>query len=73
VSNTSPSNSSDKTVTATCGAGDVVLGGGHILSGSVNLAAQSSYPSSSTVWSVTGVETDNVGGNWTVTAYAICG
>jgi hypothetical protein len=71
VSNTSASTSVNKSITATCSSGKA-LGGGY-LSNNSNVGAQSSYPSSPTVWHVDAVEFQPTGGSWTITAYVICG
>jgi hypothetical protein len=69
----SASNATDsKTVTATCTGGLSALGGGFVITGSADVTASASYPSSATVWTVTAAETDPVSANWSVTAYVIC-
>jgi hypothetical protein len=62
------------TATASCSAGKVVLGGGgQIASGGTAIGALiSSYPSSTTVWSVQGVVLVNGTGALTITPYALC-
>ena len=80
VTATSASDSTTpKTQTVSCPGGKKALGGGGsiIVSGGPNtdLAIQASQPSGGsppTVWSVTGVETDAVAANWSVTAFVIC-
>jgi hypothetical protein len=71
---TSASNSTTpKTVTASCNAGEGVLGGGGLVTnpgGSVSIVGN--YPSSATAWTVDAIETDNYNANWSITAYAIC-
>jgi hypothetical protein len=60
------------TSTATCTGGRVVLGGGGSVSSPGVL--QSANPTSSTVFTATGVRPPGAGnGNFTVQAYAICG
>ncbi|HMS61917.1 MAG TPA: hypothetical protein PKD63_06525 [Solirubrobacteraceae bacterium] len=65
---------SPKTVTATCPAGKVAVGGGHTIdtSNTTSLAAATSQAASNTQWTVTVVETFNTNSNWTVTASVIC-
>lgn len=74
VNAVSASNSSNKSVTVTCGAGKVVLGGGAFLPAGFEggLAIYASYPSATNAWTVTAAENDAISSNWTVTAYAIC-
>jgi hypothetical protein len=66
-------NNGAKTATADCGLGKVALGGGYIQSNSQSTVT-SSYPSSSTVWTVTAA---SAGGgaelSSSLTAYVICG
>jgi hypothetical protein len=53
-----------------------VLGGGYQVSagGSESkVSVVQSYPSGLTTWTVQAVETAGIPGNWTLTAYAICG
>jgi hypothetical protein len=67
--------SSDKTITLSCtGPLQKVLGGGYSLSvaGSDKVAVVQNYPASATSWTVQAIETSNVAGNWTLTAYAVC-
>ena len=70
------SSASPKTATATCPSGNV-LGGGFLAlapgGGVAEVTTTASYPSSSTVWTVTASE-DNAGdvGNWSLQAFAIC-
>ena len=63
---------SSKTVVADCAGGKKALGGGYTISGSVEVVAQSSYPSDDDTWTVVAVENDNEPGDWSVTAYVIC-
>jgi hypothetical protein len=72
---TSASNSnSTRTVTVSCNAGEKVLGGGAYVTNPQNaVALTASYPASATSWTAEAVETDSAGGNWSITAYAICG
>jgi hypothetical protein len=71
VSNTTLSTSANKTVTATCPGSRKVVGGG-FQTNNASVGAQSSYASSSTVWTVDAVEFENTGAGWTATAYALC-
>jgi hypothetical protein len=49
------------------------MGGGHVISlAGGDVTAVESYPSAADEWTVSAAEADAVGGNWTVTAYAIC-
>ena len=50
------------------------MGGGYTLSvaGSDKVAVVQNYPASATSWTVQAIETSNVAGNWTLTAYAVC-
>jgi hypothetical protein len=73
VSNASANNSADKSVTASCGAGEVVVGGGYTITDGVDVTARESYPSSPSAWTATGEEIGNEGSNWVITAYALCG
>ncbi len=68
-----PNTASAKSVTATCPAGKVVLGGGFAVSGLIDagLLAQNG-PSSTTAWTVTMAELDPGSPSWTLTATAIC-
>ena len=81
VTATSASDSNtSKTQTVSCpGVKKALGGGGSVTVGvSTNLAIQASAPTGGppptapTGWSVTGTETDTVGGNWSVTAYVMC-
>lgn len=78
VSATSASNSSNKSVTATCSAGKKLVGlGGEISGGSGEVVIDDYTPSEFlTSATVTGNEAVDLDGaypsNWTVTAYAIC-
>jgi hypothetical protein len=70
--------SNSKTVTATCtNPGTKVLGGGVNTAAAaadlLKLAVVASYPSSTTAWTATVVESQNVNANWTITVYVICG
>jgi hypothetical protein len=63
------------TATATCTGGKLALGGGATIStssGSAQAAIRTSYPSSSTVWTVIG-ERLSGSGTITVTTYVVCG
>jgi hypothetical protein len=66
-------NTSPKTVTATCPVGQKATGGGGLLvnNGSGTVSLTSSYPSSDTVWTVTGARQSG-SGNWTAQAFVIC-
>jgi hypothetical protein len=72
-------NSSDKTVNATCDTpGNSVLGGGYrVQAGSASDLAKitvvANYPSGATTWTVQAVETASVAGNWSLTVYGACG
>jgi len=64
-----------KTVTATCTGGTKVIGGGFELSSvsDTNVLVLASFPSSDTVWTVSG--SDMTGGgdrSYAIRAYAIC-
>jgi hypothetical protein len=50
------------------------MGGGYTLSvaGSDKVAVIQNYPASATSWTVQAIETSNVSGNWTLSAYVIC-
>jgi hypothetical protein len=67
------STTSPKTATATCPSGTSALGGGGVTvnNGSGTLSLTNSYPSSSTVWTVTAARQSG-SGNWTVQAYVVC-
>jgi hypothetical protein len=67
------------TATATCPSGTVLLGGGAFVSTTATqkerAILQSSYPSSTTVWTgvgVVGIGALGAGQTMTVTAYALC-
>jgi hypothetical protein len=51
-----------------------VMGGGYSLSvaGSDKVAVVQNYPVSATSWTVQAIETSNVAGDWTLTAYVVC-
>jgi hypothetical protein len=74
LTNTSGSSSTNKSVTVTCSAGKVVIGGG----GSSNLGQSITvymFPANGPTynqWTASGTENDNTGNSWTVTAWAIC-
>jgi len=73
VSAVSVSNSTDKQQDVSCPAGKVVVGGGGLLSTTDDDAGiQNTYPLNSTTWRVTAVESGPVGGNWTLTTWAVC-
>jgi hypothetical protein len=76
VTATSASNStSPKTQTVACsGTQNALGGGGSVTNGGSEVVIQSSYPTGDppTGWSVTAIETDFTGANWSVTAYVIC-
>ena len=74
VTAASASNSSNKSVTVSCGTGKVVLGGGALMPAGFegNLAIYSTYPSAANAWSVQTVENDAINSNWSFTAYAVC-
>ena len=63
-----------KTVTATCTAGKRVIGGGAraIGTGTPDIAVSESYPATSNQWTALAREINAVGGNWTLTVYALC-
>jgi hypothetical protein len=65
-----------RTVTATCGVGKVVVGGGFITSGAGTpgqIVITANYPSSTTVWTVAGTVDSNAGdASYALRAYAIC-
>jgi hypothetical protein len=50
------------------------MGGGYSLSvaGSDKVAVVQNYPASATSWTVQAIETSNVAGDWTLTAYVVC-
>jgi hypothetical protein len=50
------------------------MGGGYTqsASGADKVAVIQNAPSSANSWTVQAVETSNVAGNWTLTAYAVC-
>jgi hypothetical protein len=64
------------TATATCAVGKVLLGGGARIttSGPTGAVVNSSYPSSTTVWTAVGEVTTafTLENTFTVTAYALC-
>jgi hypothetical protein len=70
---TANNNTTPKTATATCPAGTVALGGGGLVTnnGSGTLSITSSYPTSTTVWSVT-ADRQSGSGNWTLQASVLC-
>ena len=74
VTAASASNSSNKSVTVSCGTGKVVLGGGALMPAGFegNLAIYSTYPSAANAWTVQAVENDAINSNWSFTAYAVC-
>ena len=74
VTAASASNSSNKSVTVSCGTGKVVLGGGALMPAGFegNLAIYSTYPSAANAWTVQAVENDAISSNWSFTAYAVC-
>jgi hypothetical protein len=67
---TANNNTSPKTATATCPVGTKAIGGGGLISG-VSAGITTSYPSSDTVWTVTG---EKLSGNpsWSLQAFVIC-
>jgi len=70
---TSASNTSNKTATVTCsGATPRVTGGGHVIAPAAATYVISSYPTSTSTWSVTVNNGVLNGTNWTLTAWAIC-
>ena len=74
VTAASASNSSNKSVTVSCGTGKVVLGGGALMPAGFegNLAIYSTYPSAANAWTVQVVENDAISSNWSFSAYAVC-
>ena len=70
----SASNSNNKSVTVSCGAGKVVLGGGAVIPTGFEggLALYASYPSAANAWTAQVTENDAISNNWSFTAYAIC-
>jgi hypothetical protein len=65
--------SGNKSITATCPAGWLLVGGGGSISGGdLNVVLRQSFPSASATWTAGAAETDPTGGNWSVTAYAVC-
>ena len=72
------SNSSDKAITANCPAGKTIVGGGATASlTNGDIVLYQSGPSSivsnkATAWTAGAAEMGNIGGNWTITAYAVC-
>ena len=70
----SGSNTSNKTASATCGgATPRVLGGGYVvLPSTVSVYPTSSYPSSSTTWTVTVANGVINSTSWSLTAWALC-
>jgi hypothetical protein len=71
VSNTSVSDSNNKSISVSCTGGRNVVGGGFV-SSHASVGAQASYPSNATTWTVDGAEFQNTNTVWTITAYAIC-
>jgi hypothetical protein len=70
---TSASTSTDKAITADCATvGKTLIGGGGETSLGSEVNLSQSGPTSATAWTARGNEEGNVGGNWTVTAYAFC-
>jgi hypothetical protein len=68
----SATNGFDKTVTATCDAGWVAVGGGGQISDDNDVALiNDSYPSSDSAWTVRAVEVGN-DNSWTLTTYVLC-
>jgi hypothetical protein len=66
---------SPKTVTATCPTGKTAISGtARILPAPVNtdLALQASYQTAANNWVAEAAETDNIGGNWSLTVTAVC-
>jgi hypothetical protein len=74
-SSSASDSTSPKTATASCAAGEQIVGGGGHVTGGTDEALQSTRPVEGTpdVWEATGVETDADVGNWSVTSYALCG
>jgi hypothetical protein len=70
----SASNStSPKTVTVDCTGGRFVLSGGYVFTGGTGgLTVRESRATDDDTWTVVAEEVDNVGGNWTVQAFAVC-
>ena len=70
----SASNSnSPKTVTVDCTGGRKVLSGGYTFTAATGgLVVRESMASDDDTWTVTAEEVDNVGGNWSVQAFAVC-
>jgi len=69
-----PNGNDPKTATATCPSGKV-LGGGYLVTDSSNpqlITVTQSQPTSDTTWTVVAREGADPG-NWSLTAYAICG
>lgn len=81
VPETSPSNTSEatKTATATCPAGKQVVGGGaKVIGGTVLIAVTESAPAPAnaegkrTAWTAVAKESGVSGSNWSLEAFAIC-
>jgi hypothetical protein len=71
---------SPKTATATCGAGQVLMGGGiEIERGTLaesdlaKLFLLYSKPSGTTGWTARALEASSFGETWALTVYAVCG
>ena len=75
VAATSPNDSLNKSVTVTCPAGKRVLGTGSELFGATGRVTVDETIPNVALTSVlaTGFEDGAFAGNWTITAYAICG
>jgi len=76
VTFTSPSNSSNKSTSATCPSGKKVTGGGYRIEGDKDavkvLVVRASFPSAADTWTVRVLEGMNTPGAWSVTVSAVC-
>jgi len=76
VTFTSPTNSSNKTASALCPSGKVVIAGGYKIEGDKNavkvLIVRANYPSATDTWTVRVLEGVETSGTWSVTVHAVC-
>ncbi len=70
---TASNTTTPKTATASCSAGKVAVGGGHILTGNQTerRAVVESYASADGTWTIT-ARNFNGSGNWALQAFVVC-
>lgn len=78
TNSSSTTNSSDKSITVACATpSKSAMSGGYRVSASsgsdvAKVAVVENYPSGGNQWTIRAVETSQIPGNWTLTAYIIC-